>query len=67
MSEAKRNMSDEHRKRISEAAKNRIRKPHSEETKEKIRLASKGKHYSPLSEFKQGHKYNQHLIVKNDG
>jgi hypothetical protein len=65
MSEAKKGkpLSDEHKKKIG---KNNARywkgKQHSEETKRKISLIHKGKHHSPLTEFKKG--YTSRLGVK---
>jgi group I intron endonuclease len=66
MSIAHKNMTDETRRNMSIASKNRIRLPCDEETKMKISRKNKGKHHSPLTEFKKGHIYCQHLISEVD-
>ena len=64
MSASHKKMTDETRKNMSIASKNRIRFPCSEETKEKLHIKGKGRHYSPQSEFKMGHKTSMESKLK---
>jgi group I intron endonuclease len=57
MSISHKNITEESRENMRQASKRRKRNPHSHETIMKISRANKGKHLSPKTEFKKGHKY----------
>lgn len=42
----------------------KVKFQHTEETKAKIRLKNKGKHFSPATEFRKGHKMSRETIEK---
>ena len=65
MSILHRNMSEITRQNMKNAAKRRIHKPCSEETKLKIGAKNRDMHYSRRTEFKIGHEYFTNELIQN--